>query len=135
MIYVSRRETFSASHRLHNPSISDEENINIFGKCNSPNEHGHNYILEVVVAGEIDPLSGYVIDLKLLKKIIIENVINLLDLKNLNMDVDFLKGIIPTTENLAVGIWNLLKDKIPSGKLYAVKIAETENNFLEYRGE
>ena len=68
MIYVSRRETFSASHRLHNPSISDEENINIFGKCNSPNGHGHNYILEVVVAGEIDPLSGYVIDLKLLKK-------------------------------------------------------------------
>jgi 6-pyruvoyltetrahydropterin/6-carboxytetrahydropterin synthase len=135
MIYVSRRETFSASHRLHNPNLSDEENGKIFGKCNSPNGHGHNYILEIVIAGEIDKQTGYLIDLKMLKEIIRENIIEKVDHKNLNYDVDFLKGTITTTENLAISFWKLLENKIPRGKLYAIKIAETENNFFEYRGE
>ncbi len=135
MIYVSRRETFSASHRLHNPNLSNEENVNIFGKCNSPNSHGHNYILEIVIAGEIDPVTGYLIDLKMLKEIIRENIVDKVDHKNLNSDVDFLNGMITTTENLAIQFWKILENKIPAGKLFAVRIAETENNFFEYKGE
>jgi len=135
MIYVSRRETFSASHRLHNPSLSDEENAVIFGKCNSPNGHGHNYILEVTVAGEVNPRTGYLIDLKKLKEIIRLNIIDFVDHKNLNSDVEFLKDVITTTENLALIFWNILENKIPDGKLYSVKIFETENNYFEYKGE
>ncbi len=134
MIYVTRREVFSASHKLHNDNISEEENKNLFGKCNNAYGHGHNYILEVVVAGEINPKTGYVIDLKKLKQIIIENVISKVDHKHFNYDVDFMKGINPTSENIAVGIWNQLVDKIPSGKLYSVKLYETENNYIEYKG-
>ena len=135
IIYVTRRETFSSSHRLHNPELSDEENLRLFGKWNNLNGHGHNYILEVVVAGEINPFTGYLIDLKVLKKIIIENVISKVDHKNLNMDVEFLKGVIPSAENIAVGIWDQLYDKLPTGKLYSVKLFETENNYVEYKGE
>ena len=135
MIYVNRREVFSSAHRLHNPDLSDEENLKLFGKCNNPNGHGHNYTLEVVVVGEIDPKTGYVIDLKLLKTIIIDNVVKKVDHKNLNFDVDFLEGVNPTTENFAIKIWEQLVDKIPTGKLYSIKLHETENNFIEYRGE
>lgn len=135
MIYVTRREVFSSSHRLHNTDLSDKENNEIFGKCNNPNGHGHNYILEVVIAGEIDPKTGYVIDLKELKTIILENVVKKVDHKHLNFDVDFLNGINPTTENFAVGIWNQLVDKIPSGNLYSIKLHETENNYIEYKGD
>ena len=106
MIYVTRREVFSASHRLFNGNLSEEENQKLFGKCNNPNGHGHNYVLEITVEGEIEPKTGYVIDLKLLKQIIKENVISKVDHKNLNLDVDFLKGKIPTVENIAVGIWD-----------------------------
>ncbi len=134
MIYVTRREVFSASHRLHNPNLSEEENEEIFGKCNNPNGHGHNYTLEVVIAGEIDEKTGYVIDLKQLKTIIIENIVKKVDHKHLNFDVDFMKGINPTTENFAVKIWDNLVDKIPSGKLYLIRLRETENNFIEYKG-
>lgn len=135
MIYVTRREVFSSSHRLNNPDLSNEENLELFGKCNSPNGHGHNYNLEVVVAGEIDPKTGYVVDLKQLKTIILENVVSKIDHKHLNYDVDFLEGINPTTENVAVAIWDQLVDKIPSGKLYNIKLRETENNYIEYKGE
>ena len=135
MIYVTRREIFSASHRLHNPALSETENEEIYDKCNNLNGHGHNYTLEVVVAGEVNPKTGYVIDLKLLKRIMREHVISKLDHKNLNLDVEFLKGVIPTAENIAKGIWEQLIDKIPSGKLYSVKLFETENNYIEYRGE
>ncbi len=135
MIYVTRRAVFSASHRLYNEKFSDEQNEAVFDKCNNANGHGHNYVLEVMVAGEVNPDTGYVIDLKKLKKIIKENVISKVDHKNLNMDVDFLKGVIPTAENIAIGIWNELKDKIDEGKLYSVKLYETENNYIEYRGE
>lgn len=135
MIYVTRREVFSASHRLYNKELSDEENEQIFGKCNNPNGHGHNYVLEVVVAGDVNYKTGYVIDLKLLKKIVRENVIQKVDHKNLNLDVDFMKDKIPTAENIAIGIWNQLVNRIPSGKLYSVKLYETENNYIEYKGE
>lgn len=135
MVYVTRRETFSSAHRLNNPALSAEENFKLFGKCNNYNGHGHNYVLEVVVAGNIDPATGYVFDLKLLKKIINEHIISKVDHKNLDLDVDFLKGIISTTENIAVAIWNELKDKIPNGKLNSVKLYETENNYIEYKGE
>ncbi len=135
MIYVTRREVFSASHRLYNPNLSEEENNLLFGKCNNPNGHGHNYTLEVTICGEINPTTGYLIDLKLLKEIIIENVITKVDHKNLNMDVEFLAGQIPTAENIAIGIWNQLETKIPVGKLYSVKLKETENNFIEYKGK
>lgn len=135
MVYVTRREVFSASHRLFNPDLSDEENFEIFDKCANKNGHGHNYTLEVVVAGEINKNTGYVIDLKLLKEIIREHVIKKVDHKHLNSDVDFLEGVIPTAENIAIGIWNQLVDKIPSGKLYSVKLYETENNYAEYFGD
>jgi 6-pyruvoyltetrahydropterin/6-carboxytetrahydropterin synthase len=134
MIYVTRREVFSAAHRLFNENYSNEDNLRIFGKCSSPNGHGHNYTVEIVVAGEIDPQTGFVIDLKLLKEIINDHILKKVDHKNLNIDVDFLRGIIPTSENIAVGIWNQLVDKLPAGKLYAVKLYETENNYVEYKG-
>ncbi|MBU1098410.1 MAG: 6-pyruvoyl tetrahydrobiopterin synthase [Ignavibacteriae bacterium HGW-Ignavibacteriae-2] len=135
MLFVTRRAVFSAAHRLYNPELTDEENEAIFDKCNSYNGHGHNYVLEVVVAGEVNPKTGYVIDLKKLKKIIRENVIKKVDHKHLNLDVDFLKGIIPSAENIAIGIWNQLIDKIDEGKLFSVKLYETENNYVEYRGD
>lgn len=135
MILVTRREIFSSSHRLYNPKFSDDENERVFGKCSNLNGHGHNYILEVIVAGEIDSQTGYVIDLKVLKEIIREYVIKKVDHKNLNLDVDFLKGKIPTAENIAIGIWNQLENKIPSGKLYSIKLYETENNYVEYKGK
>jgi 6-pyruvoyltetrahydropterin/6-carboxytetrahydropterin synthase len=135
MLYVTRRESFSASHRLFNENYSDEENFRIFGKCSNPNGHGHNYILEVVVCGEVDKSTGFVIDLKLMKEIINEHVINKIDHKNLNMDVDFMKGILPSSENIAIAIWDQLKNRIPTGRLYSIKLYETENNYIEYKGK
>lgn len=135
MLYVTRREVFSASHRLENESLSEVENKAIYDKCYNRFGHGHNYTLEVVVAGDIDPRTGYVIDLKELKKIIHENIISKVDHHHFNYDVDFMKGIIPTTENIAVAVWHQLVDKITTGKLYSVKIFETENNYIEYKGE
>ncbi len=135
MVYVTRRETFNAAHRVFKPELSDEENFKIFGGCSNPNWHGHNYVLEVVVAGEVNPDTGYVLDLKLLKKIVRENVISKVDHKNLNLETDFMKGIIPSAENITIAIWKELVNKIPGGKLHSVKLYETENNFFEYRGE
>ena len=135
MLYVTRREVFSASHKLLNESLSDEENKAIYDKCNNKYGHGHNYTLEVMVAGEINPKTGYVIDLKKLKRIIREYVISKVDHHHLNYDVDFMTGIIPTTENIAVAIWEQLDSKINEGKLCSVKLYETENNYIEYKGE
>ena len=135
MVYVTRRERFSAAHRLFKPELSDEENFNLFGLCSNPNWHGHNYILEVVVSGEVDPETGYLLDLKILKEIIRKNVIDKVDHKNLNLDTDFMKGIIPSAENIVIAIWKQLVNKIPKGKLYSVKLYETENNYFEYKGE
>ncbi len=135
MVYITRRETFSAAHRLFNPIFSNEENEKIFGKCSNPNWHGHNYVLEVVIAGEPNPETGFVLNIADLKEIIKHNVLSQVDHKNLNTETDFMSGIIPSTENLTIAIWKVLVDKIPSGKLFAVKLSETENNFFEYRGE
>ena len=135
MVYVTRRETFNSAHRVFNPKLSDEENFKLFGNCSNPNWHGHNYVLEVVVAGNVDPETGYVIDLKKLKNIINENVIDKVDHKNINLEVDFMKGVQPSAENIAIKIWEELVNKIPAGKLYSVKLYETENNYFEYRGE
>lgn len=135
MIYLTRRETFSAAHRLFKDGLNDAENFELFGKCSNPNWHGHNYTLEVMVCGKPDPSTGFVIDLKKLKEIIHAHVISKVDHKNLNIDTDFMHGLIPTSENIVVAIWDQLKDKIPSGKLYSVKLYETENNYFEYRGE
>ncbi len=135
MVYITRRETFAAAHRLFKEGLSDKENFELFGKCSNPNWHGHNYTLEVVVAGEVDPDTGFVLDIKQLKDIIREFVINKVDHKNLNVDTDFMRGLIPTSENITMAIWKQLVDKIPSGKLYSVKLYETENNYFEYRGD
>jgi len=135
MLYLTRRETFAAAHRLFKEGLSDKENFELFGKCSNPNWHGHNYTLEVVVAGDVNPATGFVIDLKKLKDIILEHVISKVDHKNLNVDTEFMKGLNPTSENIVVAIWNQLKDKIPAGKLYSVKLYETENNYFEYRGD
>ena len=135
MVYITRRETFAAAHRLYKDGLSDKENFEMFGKCSNPNWHGHNYTLEVVVAGEINPTTGFVLDIKHLKEIIHQNVISKVDHKNLNIDTDFMRGLIPTSENIVVSIWKQLADKIPGGKLFSVKLYETENNYFEYRGE
>ena len=136
MIYLTRRERFSAAHRLYNPSLTDEENYRLYGPCSNPNWHGHNYVLWITIKGKINPDTGYVVDLKELSAIIKEHVIEKLDHKNLNMEVDFLKGEYLSTENLAVGIWNQLEPpiKLLGVELHSVKIEETENNFIEYFG-
>jgi len=135
IVYITRRETFAAAHRLFKPELSDEQNLKLFGKCSNPNWHGHNYTLEVIVAGEVDPGTGFVMDLKELKEVVRKNVISKVDHKNLNLDTDFMKDKIPTSENIVIAIWNELKDKITKGKLYSVKLYETENNYFEYKGE
>jgi 6-pyruvoyltetrahydropterin/6-carboxytetrahydropterin synthase len=135
MVYVTRKEHFSASHRLYNPEWSFERNDAVFDKCNNPRGHGHNYVLEVTVVGAPDPETGYVIDLKKLRDILNAEIIDKVDHKHLNYDVDFLQGIIPTVENLAVMFWNAIDSKLPSGKLHAIKLFESENNFCEYFGE
>jgi len=135
MVYITRRERFSAAHRLFKPELSDEENFKLYGLCSNPNWHGHNYVLEVIVGGEVDPETGYLLDLKILKEIIRNNVIDKVDHKNLNLETDFMKGIIPSAENITIAIWKQLANKIPKGKLYSVKLYETENNYFEYKGE
>jgi 6-pyruvoyltetrahydropterin/6-carboxytetrahydropterin synthase len=135
MVYITRKSHFSASHRLLNPELSELENDEIYDKCNNFWGHGHNYIVEVTIAGNPDPRTGYLIDLKILKQILNDNLISKVDHKHLNKDVDFLKGVITSLENLAYCFWKQLEDKIPNGKLYKIKIWETENNSVEYFGE
>ena len=137
MIYVTRKAHFNASHRLHNPNKSDEWNQQTFGKCNNPNWHGHNYVIEVTVAGEPDPETGYVIDLGKLKAIIKEAILDPCDHKNLNLEVPFLEGVIPTSENLVKAFFHELEDSVNAAtsgnsKLYSVKLFETERNIAEY---
>ena len=131
---LTKRLEFSASHRYWNNNWSRKKNLEVFGKCTSEYGHGHNYVLEVTVKGEVDPETGMVLDLKALKKLINEEIINKVDHKNLNVDVDFLKGVIPTAENIAIHIWNILKLKIEGGELHEVKLFESERNFVVYHG-
>ena len=134
MIYITRKLEFCASHRLYNPEYSDEKNAEVFGLCNNPNGHGHNYVMEVTVRGEVHPETGMVLDLKALKKLVNEEIILKVDHKNLNVDVPFLKGVIPTAENLAIRFWEALEPKIDSGQLHEIKLYESDRNFVIYKG-
>ena len=131
-VLLGRRESFSAAHQLYDPDLSDDENQRLFGKC--VNLHGHNYVVEVVVAGEIDQASGYVLDLKLLSDIITTHVIHDVDHRNLNTDVPWLKGRVPTTENLADAFWERLRPELPDGLLRSVRVWETDKNWAEVVG-
>jgi 6-pyruvoyltetrahydropterin/6-carboxytetrahydropterin synthase len=134
-VTVTRRLTFNAAHRVHNPALSDEENEALFGKCNNPNWHGHNYELEVSVSGPIDPRTGYVMDLARVKEIVQREIIQHVDHRNLNLEVPFMKGIIPTTENIAVAFWRVLEGRMTAGRLQRIRLWETENHYVEYSGE
>jgi 6-pyruvoyltetrahydropterin/6-carboxytetrahydropterin synthase len=136
MVYITRRERFNAAHKLFNPEWSDEKNLEIFGKCSNPNWHGHNYELYVTVKGEINPQTGFVIDLKFLSTIIKTKITDKLDHRNLNLDVDFMNDKLSSTEVLTVTIWDELVNEIKSQncELHCVKLYETENNYVEYFG-
>ena len=136
MIYITRKERFNAAHKLYREEWTDEQNREIFGKCSNPNWHGHNYELFVTVKGDINPETGFVIDLKELKRIITIYVTDVLDHKNINIDVEFMKGKMASTEVLAVTIFEVLKPHIDGqcAILHSVKLFETENNFVEYFG-
>lgn len=133
-VTVVRRLTFNAAHRVHNPALDDLENARLFGKCNNPNWHGHNYVLEVSVTGDIESRTGYVLDLARLKEIVNREVIDKVDHRNLNLDVDFMHDVIPTTENLAVGIWRILAPALAPARLTLIRLWESENNRVEYSG-
>ena len=136
MMYVTRRERFNAAHKLWNPAWSAEKNKETYGKCSNENWHGHNYEMFVTVKGEIGE-SGYVVDLKSLSELIKREISEKIDHKNINLDVDFMKGTISSTENLVLGIWNILNARIKDElncTLHCVKLYETENNFVEYYG-
>ena len=128
-VLISRRESFNAAHELRNPELSEAENRRIYGKC--ANLHGHNYVLEVVVAGAIDPTTGYVLDLKRLSDVISSQIIEDVDHRNLNTDVPWLEGLIPTAENLAVAFWERLATELPEGSLRTVRVWETDKNWAE----
>ena len=133
-VTVTRRLRFNAAHRLFNPAMSDEENDATFGKCNNPNWHGHNYTLDVSVTGEIDPRTGYVVDLGRLRDIVEREVIDLVDHRNFNLDVAFMKDSIPTSENIIVAFWNILEPAVKPSSLTRLVLWETENNYAEYAG-
>jgi 6-pyruvoyltetrahydropterin/6-carboxytetrahydropterin synthase len=133
-VTVTRRVRFNAAHRVHNPQLSDEENSRLFGKCNNPNWHGHNYTLDVSVEGDIDPKTGYVCDLSALKKIVEHEIVDIVDHKNFNLDVPFMTGVIPTSENIITAFWNILAPQVKPGKLARLVLWETENNYVEYTG-
>ena len=137
MIYITRKESFNAAHRLYRPELTDKQNFEIFGKCSNPNWHGHNYTLFVTVKGNIDSYTGYSINLKELSQIIKSNIIEHIDHKNLNLDVEFFKDKITSAENIAIEIFKILSPIIASKNclLHCVKLVETENNFVEYFGE
>lgn len=134
-VRVTRRVHFSAAHRLSNPALSDAENERLYGLCSNPNWHGHNYEMDVTVEGEIDPETGYVLDLKRLRDIAETTVVGDLDHRNLNLDVPWLAGTLPSTENLVVAIWNRLAPAIPEGRLVRLVLWETPRNSVEYTGE
>ncbi|MBL4706818.1 MAG: 6-carboxytetrahydropterin synthase [Flavobacteriales bacterium] len=136
MVHITRRERFSAAHKLAHPNWSNEKNHDTFGKCANPNWHGHNYNLWVTVKGEPEPLTGFVVDLSALGDVIKDKVIQHVDHKNLNLDVPFTKHLMTSTENLAIAIWNELENSVIKlgAELHCVKISETENNYVEYFG-
>jgi len=139
MVYLTRKAEFSASHFYHNPEFTPDENQRIFGKCNNPNGHGHNYTLEVTVKGAVDPKSGFVVDLKRLKDVMSREVLDALDHRFLNKEVpEFSTAVptmIPTTENLAIVIWQRLATKLKAAQLHRVRVYETPDLFVDFYGE
>jgi 6-pyruvoyltetrahydropterin/6-carboxytetrahydropterin synthase len=137
MVYITRRERFNAAHRLFRADFSDEQNLETFGKCSNPNWHGHNYELFVTVKVEVNPETGFVVNLKDLSQIIEKHVIEKMDHRNINLEVDFMKGQLASTENIAIAIWGELEKPVIElgGILHCVKVCETENNFVEYFGK
>jgi len=133
-VTVTRRLHFSAAHRVHNPAMLDDENQRVFGKCNNPNWHGHNYILDVSVRGPVDERTGYVVDLTRVKDIVQLHVIEKVDHRNLNLEVDFLRNSIPTTENVVVAFWRVLEPVLRPAQLTRLVLWETVNNYVEYDG-
>jgi 6-pyruvoyltetrahydropterin/6-carboxytetrahydropterin synthase len=133
-VTVTRRMRFNAAHRVFNPAFSDAENEATFGKCNNPNWHGHNYDLEVSVQGEVDEQTGYVLDLARLRDIVEREIIGKVDHKNLNLDVAFMQGVIPTAENIVVEFWKVLEPAVAPARLVRLLLRETENNYVEYTG-
>ena len=137
MIFITRRERFNAAHRLFRLDFSDEKNFEVFGLCSNPNWHGHNYELFVTIKGQVNRETGFLVNLKTLSKIIRERVIVKIDHKNINLEVDFMKGKLASTENLAVSIWHELQQPIIGlgAELHCVKVTESENNYVEYFGK
>lgn len=131
-VAVYRKEHFNAAHRLHNPNWSEDRNQEVFGKCNNPNWHGHNYELIVKLVGEVDPQTGFVYDMKVLSKLIREQVIAKLDHKNLNLDTEAFKNLNPTAENIAIVIYHILRELIDDSLELKVMLYETERNYVEY---
>lgn len=136
MVYITRREYFNAAHKLNVPEWSEEKNLEVFGKCANPNWHGHNYELLVTVKGMPDPVTGFVVNLKKLSQILRTKITDKLDHKNMNIDVDFMRGVQPSTENVAVRIWQEIENDVRAlgCELHCVKVQETENNSVEYYG-
>lgn len=135
MLYLTKVAEFSASHRLYNPGYSDEKNEDTFDKCNNINGHGHNYIIEVTVKGVPDPETGYVYDLKKLNKLIKDEILDLVDHKHLNYDVELLRGIIPTVENIAAKFWEVLAGKVEGAQLHKIRLYETSHSYVDYYGD
>jgi len=134
MIFLTRKAEFSAAHFYWNDELSPEENERVFGKCANRNGHGHNYTIEVTVSGEIDPVTGFVVDLKLLKDILEREVVGVYDHRHLNHEIPDFRTVIPTTENIAIAAWQRLEGKIPGAKLYKIRIYETPDLFADFYG-
>jgi 6-pyruvoyltetrahydropterin/6-carboxytetrahydropterin synthase len=135
MVYLTRKAEFSAAHFYHNSAFSPEENLRVFGKCNNPNGHGHNYTLEVTVKGNVDPVSGFVVDLKQLKDIMNREVLDALDHRHLNKEIPEFANQVPTTENIAIAIWQRLVTKLSTARLHRVRLYETPDLFVDFYGE
>ncbi len=135
MVYLTRKCEFSASHFYHNPDLSPEENRRIFGKCNNPNGHGHNYTLELTVKGEVDARSGFVVNLAELKQVLEREVLNAFDHRHLNYEVPEFQKQIPTTENIAIAVWNRLAPKLTAARMHRVRVYESPDLYVDYYGE
>lgn len=136
MIHITRRERFNAAHRLYRSDFSDEKNFEVFGPCSNPNWHGHNYVMWVTIKGDVNSETGFLINLKQLSRILKSHVVEKIDHKNMNTEVDFMKGKLASTENLAIAIWKEIEEPVKDlgAALHCIKISETENNFVEYYG-
>ncbi len=135
MVYLTRKAEFAASHFYHNPQFTPEQNLATFGRCNNPNGHGHNYTLEVTVKGKVDAQSGFVVDLKQLKDVMNREVLDAMDHRFLNKEVPEFLHLIPTTENIAIAIWQRLAPKLKAAQLHRVRLYETPNLFVDFYGE